>query len=207
MRPCRDLHAAVGTPVPAARAGTDHHKRARTREYLFEGVQAFRLSQAVEAVPALLHVSVFLFFTGLVGFLFSIDSTVGRVILGVLCFFRRIYILLTFLPNVRPNCPYRTPFSRDSLKWFLVLPTAPALLGIYSLRCVIRRDRFKIRMRFLLFVQSLLWTMSDAIRSQQGDIEKKALQWTMATVDGDDDIETLVEGIPGYITAGTRTHF
>jgi hypothetical protein len=41
--------------------------------------------------------------------------------------------------------------------------------------------------------------MSDAIRSQQGDIKKRALQWTMATVDGDDDIETLVEGIPGYI--------
>jgi len=112
----------------------------------------------------------FLFFTGLVDFLFTIDSTVGRVIFGVLCFFGHIYILLTFLPNVRPNCRYRTPFSCDSLKWFLVLTTASALLGIYSLRCVIWRDRFKkIRMRFLLFVQSLLWSMSDdVIRSQQG---------------------------------------
>ncbi len=45
--------------------------------------------------------------------------------------------------------------------------------------------------------------MSDVIRSQQGDMEKKALQWTVATVDDEDDIETLVEGIPGYITAGT----
>jgi len=88
-------------------AETTLHKCARTREYLFEGVQAFRLSQAVEAVPALLHVAMFLFFTGLVDFLFSIDSTVGCVIFGVLCFFGRIYILLTFLPNVRPNCPYR----------------------------------------------------------------------------------------------------
>jgi hypothetical protein len=58
-------------------------------------------------------------------------------------------------------------------------------------------------MRFLLFVQSLLWTMSDVIRLHKGDMEKKALQWTVATVDDEDDIEMVVEGIPGYITAGT----
>jgi hypothetical protein len=186
-----------------AQAQTTLYKRARTREYLFQGVQAFGLSQAVEAVPALLHVAVFLFFAGLVDFLFSIDSTVGRVILGVMCFFGGIYIFLTFLPNVRPNCPYRTPFSRDSLKWLLVLPTALALPSIYCLRCFVRSEVFKmVRMRFLLFVQSLLWTMSDAMRSLQEDIDKKALQWTVKTVDDDDDIETFLEGIPGYLTGG-----
>jgi hypothetical protein len=184
-------------------AQTTLYKRARTREYLFQGVQVFRLSQAVEAVPALLHVAVFLFFAGLVDFLFSIDSTVGRVILGVMCFFGGIYVLLTFLPNIRPNCPYRTPFSRDSLKWILVIPTALVLIGIYCLRCFVRSEMFEmIRMRFLLFVQSLLWTMSDAMRSLQEDIDKKALQWTVATVDDDDDIEALLEGIPGYLTRG-----
>jgi hypothetical protein len=186
-----------------AQAQTTLYKRARTREYLFQGVQAFGLSQAVEAVPALLHVAVFLFFAGLVDFLFSIDSTIGRVILGVMCFFGGIYIFLTFLPNVRPNCPYRTPFSRDSLKWLLVLPTALALPSIYCLRCFVRSDVFEmVRMRFLLFVQSLLWTMSDAMRSLQEDIDKKALQWTVTTVDDDDDIETFLEGIPGYLTGG-----
>jgi hypothetical protein len=44
-----------------AQAQTTLYKRARTREYSFQGAQAFRLSQAVEAVPALLHVAVFLF--------------------------------------------------------------------------------------------------------------------------------------------------
>ena len=186
-----------------AQAQTTLYKRARTREYLFQGVQVFRLSQAVEAVPALLHVAVFLFFAGLVEFLFPIDSTVGRVILGVMCFFGAIYVLLTFLPNIRPNCPYRTPFSRDSLKWILVVPAALAFLGIYCLRCFVRSEMFEmIRMRFLLTVQSLLWTMSDAMRSLQENIDKKALQWTVATVDNDDDIEILLEGIPGYVTSG-----
>jgi hypothetical protein len=181
-----------------AQAQTTPYKRARTREYLFEGVQAFRLSQAVEAVPALLHIA-----AGLVDFLFSIDSVVGRVIFGLVCFFGGIYVLLTFLPNLRPNCPYRTPFSRDALKWFLVVPTVPALLGIYCSRCLLRNEMFeRVRMRFWLFVQSLLWTMSDAMRSLQEDIDRKALQWTVATIDDDDDIETFLEGIPGYLTSG-----
>ncbi|KAH9057767.1 hypothetical protein EDB87DRAFT_1536607, partial [Lactarius vividus] len=94
-----------------AQSQTALHKRARTRAYLFEGVQTFRLSQAVEAVPAVLHVSVFLFFAGLVDFLFSIDGVVAHAMFGVVVFFGAIYLLLTFLPNVRPNCPYRTPFS------------------------------------------------------------------------------------------------
>jgi hypothetical protein len=37
--------------------------------------------------------------------------------------------------------------------------------------------------------------MSDAMRSLQEGIDKKALQWTVATVDGGGDIETLLEGI------------
>jgi len=57
----------------------------------------------------------------------------------------------------------RMPFSRDTVKWLLVVPTVPALLGIYSLQCLLRIEMF--RMRFLFFVQPLLWTMSDAMRS------------------------------------------
>jgi hypothetical protein len=44
--------------------------------------------------------------------------------------------------------------------------------------------------------------MSDAMRWLQEGVDKKALQWTVATIDDDDDIETLLEGIPGYLTSG-----
>jgi hypothetical protein len=187
---------------------TTPYKRALTREYLFQGVEAFRLSQAVEAVPALLHVAVFLFFVGLVDFLFSVDSTVGHVILGVMCFFGGIYIFLTFLPNIRPNCPYRTPFSRDSLKWFLVsmivVSTAPALLVIPCLRHVIPSDKFEmLPKRLWRFVESFRSTISDVIESPQEEIDRRALQWAVETIDDDDDIETLIEGIPGFLKAGT----
>ena len=47
-------------------------------------------------------------------------------------------------------------------------------------------------MRSLLFLQSLFWTMSDAMRSLHEDIDRRALQWAVAT--DDDDIETFLEG-------------
>jgi hypothetical protein len=58
-------------------------------------------------------------------------------------------------------------------------------------------------MRFLSFVQSSLWSMSDAIRALQEEIEGRAMLWTAATIDDDDEIEEFIEGIPGYITSGT----
>ncbi|KAH9012244.1 hypothetical protein EDB83DRAFT_335759 [Lactarius deliciosus] len=187
-----------------AQSQTALHKRARTRAYLFEGVQTFRLSQAVEAVPAVLHVSVFLFFAGLVDFLFSIDGVVAHAMFGVVVFFGAIYLLLTFLPNVRPNCPYRTPFSRDALKWLLFSPTAPVLLALAGMNQLVHNERFaQVHMRFHIFVQSSLWSISDAIRAHQKEIEWRALLWTTATVDDDDEIEAFVEGIPGYVMSGT----
>jgi len=69
---------------------------------------------------ALLHKAVFLLFVVLIYFLFSIDSDVGCIIFGVICFFGGIYVFLTFLPNFRPNCPYRTPFGLDALNSWCV---------------------------------------------------------------------------------------
>ncbi|KAI0289542.1 hypothetical protein B0F90DRAFT_1793254 [Multifurca ochricompacta] len=60
-----------------------------------------------------------------------------------------------------------------------------------------------VRKRFLIFVHSFLWTMSQAIRQLGEDTYRRALQWTMVAVDDDDEIETLVEDIPGFLTSGT----
>jgi hypothetical protein len=115
----------------------------------------------------------------------------------------RRHLCSHLFPNILPNCPYRTPFSRDSPKWILVVSTALALLGIYCLPCFVHTKMFEmICIRLLLFVQSLLWTLSDTMRSLQEDIDKKALQWTVATIVLNDDIEALLEGIPGYLTRG-----
>ncbi|KAF8265178.1 hypothetical protein EI94DRAFT_1589920, partial [Lactarius quietus] len=49
------------------------HKRARIRAFFAEGVDKFLLPWAVEALPTMLHVSLFLFFSGLAVFLWNVN--------------------------------------------------------------------------------------------------------------------------------------
>ncbi|KAN0134570.1 hypothetical protein V8E53_007716 [Lactarius tabidus] len=86
-------------------------KRARIRQYLFEGVDEFRLRQAIGTIPFLLHTSVSFFFAGLIDFLLPINTVVAYSALGCVAAFAFIYVILTLLPIFHPNCPYRTPVS------------------------------------------------------------------------------------------------
>ena len=74
------------------------------------------MARAVEAAPALLHLSVFLFFAGLVLFLFTIFKAVAIVVSICVGFFGFVYLILTILPCLDHRCPYRTPMS--SIWWY-----------------------------------------------------------------------------------------
>ena len=45
--------------------------------------------------------------------------------------------------------------------------------------------------------------MADAVKSLKAEIDQKAFRWAVETVDDDDDIETLIEGIPELLVAET----
>ncbi|KAH9071517.1 hypothetical protein EDB83DRAFT_2221031, partial [Lactarius deliciosus] len=87
------------------------HKRARMRAYIFDGIRKFKMTRAILTMPTLLHISVFLFFAGLIDFLFPINKTVAYSILVSIALFAIAYAILTILPNLYLNCPYRTPLS------------------------------------------------------------------------------------------------
>ena len=60
------------------------HKQARIRAFFAEGVEKCLLPWAVETLPTLLHISLFLFFAGLAVFLSNANVTIFqvRVIMG-----------------------------------------------------------------------------------------------------------------------------
>ncbi|KAI9447634.1 hypothetical protein H4582DRAFT_11693 [Lactarius indigo] len=87
------------------------HKRARMRAYIFYGTKGFKMTRTIEAMPALLHLSVFLFFAGLVDFLIPINTTVAYFTLGWIALFALAYAILTTLPNLCLNFPHHAPLS------------------------------------------------------------------------------------------------
>ena len=89
----------------------DPTQRARVRSFLFLGNRRFGMRIAIETAPTLLHFSVFLFFAGLVILFYSINKAVAIVISVSVGIFVAAYFVLTILPYIEHNCPYRTPMS------------------------------------------------------------------------------------------------
>ncbi|TDL13837.1 hypothetical protein BD410DRAFT_707430, partial [Rickenella mellea] len=93
-------------------------KRARIRSFLYEGIETFRMKAVVEAIPALLHVSLFLFLIGLVIFLFPISLPIATTMLAILVLVVAMYMVVTILPIYYRHCPYRTPLSSPCWRIF-----------------------------------------------------------------------------------------
>ncbi|KAH9966011.1 hypothetical protein BC827DRAFT_786206 [Russula dissimulans] len=85
--------------------------RARVRSFMFYGTQLYKMSVAVQMPSALLHLSVFFFFGGLVALFHSVNKKVAIAVYVSVGLFAVAYITLTILPCLDHRCPYRTPMS------------------------------------------------------------------------------------------------
>ena len=203
------------------------HERARVRTFLFTGMEYFRMSQAVEAIPMLLHISVFLFFAGLVDFFFLANNTVAWVFIGWVGLFVSVYAAMTVVPNILFSCPYRTPFT--GVLWRLSHMLAVITLGFTnafatSLDAFLRHswrlwgriyrgtptsippllDRKKLVEQIAAhknwFSQGLhRHVVSNAIDAfSESSVDKDALIWTLSRLDQDKEVEDYISRIPGF---------
>ncbi|KAH9971380.1 hypothetical protein BGW80DRAFT_1174600, partial [Lactifluus volemus] len=85
------------------------HKRARIRAFFANGVEKFHLLRAVEMLPALLHLSLFLFFFGLLIFLCNINHTPFTVVACWVGLSAGIYVCITLMPIFCHDSPYYAP--------------------------------------------------------------------------------------------------
>jgi hypothetical protein len=86
-------------------------KRGIRHIILFKGIKRFGLSHASDFIVALLHLAVALFMIGLVIFLFPINPIVAWSSLCLIAIAAVVYTILSTLPVVAQDCPYRTPVT------------------------------------------------------------------------------------------------
>ena len=96
---------------------SDPLKSARLRQYLHEGSEGWYMPVVAEAVPGLLHVSLFLFFAGLCDLVLSINMAVGLSTVVPIGISGLLYIFTAFAPVIYPQSPYQNSFS--GLIWYL----------------------------------------------------------------------------------------
>ncbi|KAH9029498.1 hypothetical protein EDB85DRAFT_1522252 [Lactarius pseudohatsudake] len=180
------------------------HKRARIRAFFAEGVERLRLPWTVEALPTLLHISLFLFFAGLCVFLFGIHRTVFSVVIAWVGLCVVVYAYLTALPILHKDSPYHAPLS--SFFWFCVTSMRYAVFpsrdthlrhntttpGSFS------HDPEEDRNNRSLFQHSLLKTAEEHANGLPAEIDYRALEWTFGSLDEDRELEQFFDGVPGF---------
>jgi hypothetical protein len=85
---------------------------------------------AVESLPALIHLSLFLFFAGIVVFLHNVNHGVYRSVVWWIGLFSTLYGCITFLPIIQPESPYYTPLSKTV--FVISYPFRFVILGLIS---------------------------------------------------------------------------
>ena len=180
------------------------HKRARIRAFFSEGVEKCLLPWTVDALPTLLHLSLFLFFAGLVVFLCNVDLTIFKLVLSWVCLCATLYWCITCMPIIRHDSPYYTPLSLpvwhivtgipflvyQFLRWFTlsVLPHSFASDRFLSLEESCRKS----------LAQGMQKTAEETALNLSSDIDTRAFMWTFDCLDEDHELESFFSGLPGF---------
>ena len=180
------------------------HKRARIRAFFAEGVEKLHLPWAVEALPALLHLSLFLFFAGLSVFLFSINHVVFNVTILWVGFCTGMYVCITLMPIFRHDSPYYAPLSSSA--WYLYAGTLSAVFRIsrwVALRyCVSGSIYHRVDSLWGTYLRRILRGIEKEFEGTAleapSEIDGRALMWTYESLDEDHELEQFFAGVPGF---------
>jgi hypothetical protein len=168
-------------------------KGARLRQYLYEGAEGWYMLVVAESVPGLVHVSLFLFFLGLIDSLFSLNTTISITTIVPITICGLFYILSTFAPILDSQSPFQTPLS--SLIWYLTrklrprtyLDRAPGGLGApKTLSSNMSDGRIQL-------------AMEENEHRKHRDV--RAMRWLIDNRTEDDEMDSFVVAIPGAFTS------
>ena len=181
-------------------------KRARMHAFFAEGVDKMHVPWAVEGLPTLLHLSLFLFFGGLVIFLFNVDQEVFMCVVWWICLFILVYGLITLLPFIRHNSPYYSPISLPA--WFLYTSISYVTFTVLSFiiyrygsyqtwnRCDDQRVRYRDWM-----LGGVEKAAEEDASKRSSEIDGRILGWTIRALGDDKSLEKFFEAIPGFFNS------
>ena len=171
---------------------SDPQKSARMRQYLYEGSTTWYMPIAAEAVPGLLHVSLFLFFAGLADSTLNINTTIGVSTIIPIGICGLLYIFTTLVPVIYPQSPYQTSFS--GVIWYAIQKSHG--------RSYIDRDG-KPKSVSTNMAQGQMQLSMEETKERNGR-DKRAIVWLLDNLTEDAEIESFVTSAPGSLKMWTE---
>jgi Family of unknown function (DUF6535) len=172
------------------------------RAFYSNGVDKMHVLLAVEGLPTLLHISIFLFISGLVIYLFNVNRGVFISVVSWVGVLSTTYVWITLLPLILHDSPYSTPLSEvawsayASIQYqiFEVLSFITGSCATYQtwMRCRVLRDHYRRRM-----LGGTKKKAEEMVLKQSSEINVRILLWTISTLCDDNSLESFFETIPG----------
>jgi hypothetical protein len=180
------------------------HRRARIRAFFAEGVDKFLLPWAVEALPTMLHLSLFLFFAGLAVFLWNVNLTIFKLVLSWIGLCTALYGSITFIPIFHHDSPYHTPLS--SLVWHLIkgIPFLIFQAVVTFAGCPCCSDAIWCYSQDMaenyrkLLAQGMRKMAEETAFNSPSEIDTRAFLWAFDSLDEDHELERFFSGLPGF---------
>jgi hypothetical protein len=146
----------------------------------------------VNLVPALIHISLFLFFLGLADFLFAINTATATTttILIVICAF--CYLFTIIAPICYPQSPYQSPLS--AMFWHLFFRTFHT--RGYKDRSTGAAQFISTNMSEGRAQLSMDWSEDRKTR------DAHAIEWVVDDLTEDSELEPLIRNIPDSFNSG-----
>jgi Family of unknown function (DUF6535) len=175
------------------------HKRAPIRAFFANGVEKFHLPWSVEALPALLHLSLFLFFIGLAIYLFNINHAVFSAVVWWVGLAGGVYGCITLMPIFWHDSPYYAPLSSSAWFFYAGIQYAVSkivlLLRDHGFRFIPYLPWYIYRERFY---GGLMKTVQETGSILSAEMNSRILTWTIQALDEDKELEQFFEAIPGF---------
>ncbi len=153
----------------------------------------------------MLHLSLFLFFAGLLIFLSNINHTVFNATAWWIGLAVAVYISITVMPLFRHDSPYYAPLSTSvwsiyhgiaylalQTRWLIQYRAVRILDDSASTRLFLLKDHYLER-----FLGGIRKAVENTAWKLSAEIDSRVLEWTFDALDEDREFERFFEGIPG----------
>ncbi|KAK7038439.1 hypothetical protein R3P38DRAFT_2697106 [Favolaschia claudopus] len=176
---------------------TDIHSapviRARIFSFLYYGLRRFNMHAVVDIIPLLLHLSLLLFFSGLVAFLAPVNTGIAIIAAIMLFVIATTYSVLTVFPLRYLDSPYRTPltgmfwklFQYFKIRWNPSRHPSPPWLADEAGHSETAGETMVVA------ISRVATTRSEERASR----DLNALVWTMKSLADDTELEPFVDAI------------
>ena len=179
------------------------HKRARIRAFFSGAIDGLHVLWVIETVRAMTHLSMFLFFAGLLIYLFNICHAAFAAVVWWVALSTAVYVSFTLLPIFRPNSPYYAPLS-PTLRLLYACTSFAVFQVLSSQAFSFLGSKTVTRFRGLrdYYRRRLLEDIAEeSVTQQSSAIDVQVLDSTLHDLSEDGAWEKFFEAVPGFLSS------